>query len=290
MKRIEVFRPVFAAANLLLTMGVANAQGDTTPPNVAFTSPTNLAAFTTLAAPTGTVSDASGVSSVAVYLSKPDSGGIGLPGYPNLRVWWNGTEFTRSRTALPALLDSPNHWIGTYTQPTSDDQYMLEVVATDMAGNVSVPVAGLSRIEIYLDNQCATPILTTPAHGTTLPSLTQITGTAHDRDPVSSSQEGCGVKNVYVYLYRGAGTPTGPEHWDASIRQWVVGVRYYTFQFNQTDEEDVSWSVPSSWLPTPSEMPDGNYRVRVRARDRAGNTSPPSDPPTVTHTITIDAP
>jgi hypothetical protein len=121
-----------------VTRRVIIIQFDITFPSVRFTSPETNTSGRTFPAITGTASDntnsngtgfPSGIAEVQLFIQKGD-------------LYWNGSRFVSTPTALKTRLTNPNSQFTDFryegSLPSAAGEYMLRAVAFDRAGNSSV--------------------------------------------------------------------------------------------------------------------------------------------------------
>lgn len=266
MKKIGMLSPIVAAIGLLLPLTAAHAV-DTIPPSVSITSPTDNALLSAFPTVSGTASDTggSGLSTVQVDISYFHAAPPGLPGG---RRWWTGSGWATRSFALTATVTGGT-WTLPSPYPSEQKSYDIDAVATDVAGNVSATSSVSIKVDLYAPGIS----ITTPDSGITYEGLSA-NGTFADFG---------GVDTVYVYLYRTAGNPSGYEHWNGVTRQWVEGTQYYSY--NASGLTSGTWTVPDSWLPHGAELPNGTYKIKIRALDLVGHITAPLDAPTYTFYI-----
>ncbi len=161
----------------------------------------------------GTASDTvTGVQMVRVGIT-PDGG---------TTTWYDATGTTS--------------WSYPWTFP-ADGSYSITSRATDNAGNVETPSAGVT---VTVDNTVPTSSLTAPAAGTIIyGASTNVTGTAADTGP--------GVQTVEVGITPNGGTTT-----------W--------YPATGTTSWNYPWTLPA----------DGSYKIQTRATDKGNHVEVPA--------------
>ncbi|MDI6791472.1 MAG: Ig-like domain-containing protein, partial [bacterium] len=201
------------------------------------TNPTNEAVINSLAQLTGTAADSfpGVVDWVEISIRR---------GSDNL--YYNGVTWVVSQTWL--LAAGTTNW--TYTWPSlADNNYTIRSRAYDAARNVESPGAGIT---FTLNRSAPTSTVTSPANGTNIKSISQISGTATDDK---------GVAQVEVSIRRNSDS----NYWNGVV--WV-GVQTWV-----TATGTNAWTYPFT-LPTGGSA-DGSYTIQSRATDTAGNVENP---------------
>ncbi|WP_455277618.1 CFI-box-CTERM domain-containing protein, partial [[Eubacterium] cellulosolvens] len=173
--------------------------------------------------------------------------------------YWDGTLWTSSETWLTAV----GPWVSwSYsTLPTWVDgqSYRVRSRATDNVPTVESPTSGNT---FTIDTTIPSSTITYPIHGTTLPILTSITGTASDT--------GSGLDKVQI-LIEDSGTYWTGSTWGGATWLDVSGTS--------------SWSYDSSMVLWPAGP--ATIVIKSRAHDNAGNVESPGLGVTITFDITF---
>jgi hypothetical protein len=235
-----------------VTSATYTIASDVTAPAVAVTSPANGATVTALPTFKGTASDntgGSGMDRVELVFRRASD---------NAR--WNGSAWISTDWGLPCTLSGSN-WTCTGTLPSGanlvDGTYYPKAVAYDKAGNASV-----AEISIKLsrgDKTAPTVKITSPTTGSTITSLTKITGIATDT--------GSGMKKVDLVIRR----VSDSKQWNGSA--WVTTSTDFGLP---TKLSGTGWTVTSpltngATLPAGSNLPKGSYELKAVGYDNAGN-------------------
>ncbi|WP_336777644.1 Ig-like domain-containing protein [Pantoea sp. USHLN256] len=157
-------------------------------------------------------------------------------------------------TAIHSFVSTTSDW--TWQYPTtgrfSDGEHVLRVQAVDKAGNTSVLSDSFT---INVDTQVAQPTISSivdgVAGGVTGAITNDGTGLTNDARPVLSGKVEAGS---LITIYDGS----------TAIHSFVSTTSTWTWQF-----------------PTNGQFSDGEHVLRVKAVDKAGNTSVLSDPFTI---------
>ena len=216
---------------------------DRTPPTISLVAPANGAILTGLTLVRGVAQDNGGVGHVTLTIRRNKDG-----------RYWTGTLWSPLLTTLPATLFG-TVWLYRPVFPTKalqDGLYTLQVTAQDQAGNASGATA-VVRIDATAPVSLT---FTSPAAGTTVPSLTVIRGTAQD------NADGSGLQSVGLYLQRRSDN----KFWTG--RGWSSLPTLLTTRLSGTSV--VTWICVSP-LPTGSTLPATAYALTAIATDRALN-------------------
>jgi hypothetical protein len=178
--------------------------------------------------------------------------------------WWTGTGYssTTERWVLATGTTSWRYSLSSSTFP-GVGSYAIRVRATDNSGNVE------------------TPATTTFVYDTTNPSSTVTFPTNNSSYTTTTWNAGCGVSGVCGTASDAA---SGVQAVEVSIRRGTTTYWNGT-SFASTTEVFLPATGTTSWsfaFPASSFPASGSYRIRVRARDNAGNVQSPS-----TRTITF---
>jgi LmbE family N-acetylglucosaminyl deacetylase len=172
--------------------------------------------------------------------------------------YWNGTGFN-STTELWFSATGTTSWAYTFAASSfpGAGSYTLRVRATDNSSNVATPV---STTFIY-DNTNPTSAVTFPVANASYTSATWNVGCATAGVCGTASDASSGVQGVDVSIRRGAGNYWNGTSFSSTTEIFfpAAGTTSWTFAF------------PASNFPNAA-----SYRIRVRARDNAGNVQSPT--------------
>lgn len=152
------------------------------------------------------------------------------------------------------------------TTDLPDGVYYIQVKAYDQVQNVTITTTRAVTIENVLPTVAFTnPDPAQPS--TTRSTIGPLSGTAQD------NAGGVGLDYVGVQIFRrvGTGTPVVYEYWNGDTSSWESNAMINLTP--PTPNGTYYWSVPSNKLPLGANLPDGDYYVRARAYDRAGNVA-----------------
>jgi LmbE family N-acetylglucosaminyl deacetylase len=227
---------------------------DLTPPNStvgfpASSSMYNATGWTAGCVPAGicgTASDPGGVQRVEVSIRRVST-----------NRWWTGSGYssTTERWFVASGTTSWNYPLASSTFPGAGS-YVVHIRATDNSGNVGSP----PTTTFVYDNTNPSSAFTFPANQGSYTTTTWNAGCA-SRICGTASDATAGVRSVQVSIRRGSG-----NYWNGS-------------SFSSASEVFLTASGTTSWalaFPGSNFPASGNYRVRVRAIDNAGNTEGPS--------------
>ncbi|MDI6791473.1 MAG: Ig-like domain-containing protein, partial [bacterium] len=170
--------------------------------------------------------------------------------------YWNGAAFQSSQVWRMAT--GTASWTSPWPS-VSSDIYNIQSRATDSSSNVEV--YGVGNTFIY-DTVTPGSTITSPANGTYLNTLPQISGTATDNL--------AGVTSVEITIRRNS----DGQYWNGST--W------------QGSESWRSATGTNTWIYTWPAVGSDLYTVRSRATDEAGNIESPGD--SISFTYDISAP
>src|SRR5262249_34473970 len=250
-----------AATNAVraLVVGSANAGAlanakdlvvDTTAPLVGISTPANTSFQKTVAAITGTASDAtSGVTGVTLTLQKPG----------NANGYWNGSSFTGTSGTATVFTASNtgiafSTWSANVSTVTFADgqQYDVNMTATDAATN-----SGTATTSFTFDTTAPAVAVTGPAGSSFVNAVSAITGTSRDAT--------AGVTGGSVTLQK-HGDASG--YWNGSAFTGTSGTAT-VFSASNTGTAFSTWSANVGSVT----FADGQqYDVNASAPDAAGNT------------------
>ena len=204
---------------------------------------------------TGTAADVdSGVNRVLVRVQRIDI---------SPRLYWNGTAWTPNSSYPEATLNSSaSSWTLPSVDLTESGDYRIHVIAYDNAGNFARAADNPSTNFAVANADTTMPIAeaTIPAHATSIsPSTTNISGIASD--------SGSGVYRVLVRVQQSSAVPV--LYWNGT--QWTSNSTFVEASVNQNG---TNWTLPNVDLNS-----IGNYRIRLRVFDNAGNRANPLDNP-----------
>jgi hypothetical protein len=230
----------------------------TAPVTVTITSPAHLSSVRTLASAAGTAADNAGGSGIGrVDLSLRRASDL---------KYWTGTMWSATATQLPTTVSGTN-WSKTNGFPAlgtnvdtqlQEGKFTLLAYAYDKAG---LRTATGARSDITLDRTLPTVAITSPAKGSTVSSLTTLSGTAFDALS--------GVATVNLTLKR----VSDSTFWTGSA--WTAAISTLITPAVPTSGGNATWSYGSSTqpMPTGANLVDGSYVLTARAVDKAGNVS-----------------
>jgi ELWxxDGT repeat protein len=223
---------------------------DSVPPTVAFTSPTDGAAVTTLETIQGTAADNVALRKVDVYLRRGTDS-----------FYWNGTAWVSGRAGRTSILTGSN-WslVGgpTLAQLAPGMTYYLAATVTDAAGLTGSTGIKVSIARTAVRNVPATDItapsvsIESPFNGSNADSLGTIAGTATD------AKGGSGLASVEVTIRRGSDN----AYWSGT--GWATKPTNLTTTLSRAN-----WAYAAS-LKTLE--PGVHYTITAVATDGAGNT------------------
>ena len=193
--------------------------------------------------------DQSGINSVGVRIQQ-------LGTTPSL--FWDGSSFTETPIFHEANLSSDGaSWTLPGVTLDSIGRYRVRVIAHDKAGNISQAFENPETDFLVIPPDTTDPSAqaTTPDSGNfiTVPETIDITGTAFDAES--------GVSSVGVRIQQLGTTPA--MFWDGSSFSNTS-----IFHDALLSGDGTSWTLSGVALVTV-----GRYRIRVIARDKAGNIS-----------------
>jgi hypothetical protein len=230
---------------------------DNIAPQILITQPGARAS--TLGAISGVVgdnADGSGVESVEVRIRRGSD-----------NFYWSGTTWAANATDLPARVVGENWTLssGPTRANLTDGNYIIQAFARDHAGNESSASHGLS-IDV---SQPANMAILSPAHNSTLQSLSQINGTADD------GAGGSGIAFVEILLTRANG-----NSWNGTA--WTSSQTFLTTTQTAVNN-GINWARTSG-LPSGANLPPGTYIILAFAYDGVGNKVG------VSHSFTVASP
>jgi hypothetical protein len=178
--------------------------------------------------------------------------------------WWTGTGYssTTERWVLATGTTSWRYSLASSTFPGAGS-YAIRVRATDNSGNVETPT---TTTFIY-DNTNPTSTVTFPVANASYTTASWNAGCAVPGVCGTAADASSGPRGVEVSVRRGSG-----NYWNGTS---FASATEIFLPANGTTSW--SFSFPASNFPNAA-----NYRIRVRARDNAGNVQSPS-----TRTITF---
>lgn len=169
-------------------------------------------------------------------------------------LYWNGTAWAATVTNLPARVMGEDWTLS--SGPThanlADGNYIIQAFARDYMGNVSSDTHGLG-IDV---SQPANMGITTPAHNSTLQSLSQINGIADD------GAAGSGIAFVEVLLTRANGDSWNGTAWTSS--------QTFLSTTQTAVNNGINWTRTNG-LPSGANLAPGTYTVFAVAYDQVGN-------------------
>jgi hypothetical protein len=228
-------------------------QAETTPPVVAFTSPTNSQQIVNFSNIAGTVADIATVQQVTFSIYNQNSG-----------QWWNGTNFQGNQTALPVTLT------GTNWSPASSvglpaiccgQYYQLSVTVTDALANVGITT-------ITVQSEKTPPVITFAplANGEVASNLSAIGGSVTD----SFTSVASVVFTIWEQDING-----GPGRW------WNGTNFQGSLVMLPASISGTNWS-PTSGFVFPALNSGQSYQIMAMATDALSNSA--------SATITVQSP
>jgi hypothetical protein len=237
----------------------------------------------------GTASDnagGSGIHKMFTLVLRPKSGG----GYEYWglnketgRYEWSSIQRQTASLVTPVGGQSVT-WSRTNGLPKGADlppgTYYARARAYDAAGNNKYST--LNTFTVVSDT--VSPVaaaVTSPAHNSSLSSLSAIEGTASD------NEGGSGINRVFVKLWRSV---DGANQWwglnpSSGVYEWSTTERTLRADtVTPLNAINVTWSLNSN-LPSGDNLPSGTYSVNARAYDVVGNNKY-----SATNTFTVTAP
>lgn len=228
---------------------------DGIPPTLAIQSPSDGTTVASLTAISGTASDGTDPSATGVA-------SVGLNIYQN-GEFWNGSSWTPGMATVYATLDGSGGW--SYTNLPAGGNlrtgpYVISAHATDGAGNVSQPQAGVTSSVVTLDQSPPEVAISQPADGSTITSPSYGFHGTFDDDHA--------LERVVLFIRRNAdGT-----YWNGS--GWISEA----LSANLPSSLNLSNNTWQSSGPLPSaggnpftQMVNGSYNFIAIAIDDAGN-------------------
>jgi hypothetical protein len=232
---------------------------DSTPPTLSIQLPAHNSTITVFYSLRGTASDGtgSGIATNKVFFTIYQDGDF-----------WTGIHWKSGTTAQdPEVLLSTEVVAGEWyfsALPEGPDartgQYAVSAFTRDNAGNLSVPVGGVTSSIFNVDRDPPTVSITGPADGSLVTNLTQVTGIANDNQ---------GVADVRYYIYRfsdgkfwdgsswgGGGPADRPTTYNSGTHQWAS-----------------TGSLPTVGPSVGNQLTDGSYNFIAIAYDNAGQTN-----------------
>ena len=172
--------------------------------------------------------------------------------------WWTGSGWGGFRYNA-ATVASPGSASTTFSylfNPPAGASFGYQVRAGDAGGNVSAPTAWRTFFgqASTPDTQAPSSTVTSPASGATVSLPVQIAGSVTDN---------VGVTQVEVAIRNNA------------TMQWWTGSGWGAFRYNVATVTSPG-SPSTTWSYQFAPPAGGFYGYQVRARDAAGNTSPPT--------------
>ena len=227
--------------------GTTPPDPDTQAPSPTVSSPGNAATVSLPVHIEGDVSDDVGVSQVEIAIR--DNATL---------QWWNGTGWGtfRYNVATIAVPGAPSTtWSYTFAPPVGGS-YGYQVRARDAAGNISPPTPWrrFTAQAVDPDTQAPSPTVSSPGNAATVSLPVHIGGDVSDD---------VGVSQVEIAIR------------DNATMQWWNGTSWGTFRYNVATIA-VPDAPSTTWSYTFAPPTGGSYGYQVRARDAAGNISPPT--------------
>jgi len=178
--------------------------------------------------------------------------------------WWTGTGYssTTERWVLATGTTSWRYSLASSTFP-GVGSYVIRVRATDNSGNVETP--GSTTFVYDTTNPSST--VTFPINNASYTTATWNAGCPVSGVCGTASDANSGVQAVEVSIRRGTTTYWNGTSFSSTTEVFLPATGTTTWSF----------AFPASKFPA-----SGSYRIRVRARDNAGNIQSPS-----TRTITF---
>ncbi|MFH1784085.1 MAG: DUF2341 domain-containing protein [bacterium] len=202
---------------------------DASAPSSSVTSPADAAVLGSLTTISGTASDSlSGVSNVGVSIKRTSD-----------NKYWDGDSWEVTQAWLTAT--GTTSWTYSYTPP-ADGNYVFQSRGTDDVGNVETPGAGNT---ISYDTTAPASAVGSPVNGTTVGSLTTISGAASDAI--------AGVSSVGISIKR----TSDNKYWDGD--SWESSQTWLTA------------TGTTSWTYSYTPDADGTYLFQSRATDAVTN-------------------
>jgi len=174
-------------------------------------------------------------------------------------AWWTGTEWSTYTIKWLDVTAPYDNW--SYTTGdiwTSNRRYYINTKAWDKAEPSNEEMA-ISTMSFVIDRSSPTSEINTPQNNAALSSRpTQITGTSKDDEALSVK---AGIDKVWIEI-QDITLSTQP-FWNSNTASWQSAEFWI-----ETDNNEPDWIVSintNAWTDT------HQYRLRIKAQDRAGN-------------------
>jgi hypothetical protein len=253
-----------AAGTSASTPSATNVTVDKTLPIVTITAPLTKAIAPNIASIDGKATEAY-LSKVDVKLQRKVGTTVQYWGSRSGTLGW-GTDVLTVPATLGGAAPNRTWSVPAASLPTGtnlvDGEHTITATATDAAGNSA---ATATATTVTIDKTAPTTVvITTPAQGSSLTSLTKVAGTATD------NTGGSGLARVDVFLRRGAAGSY--QYWalrgtgTTAAYRWGSSVTPMTTTLSGT-----GWSRTTDW-PSGADLPATTYTVQATAYDKAGNS------------------
>jgi hypothetical protein len=168
----------------------------------------------------------------------------------------NGRTWNYSTTSTRTVRDWDSLPTTSAPFPLTPGVYSVTAVPYDQAGNKGVPVT----VNVNVDSVAPTLKVASPVRNSIIPLISSIEGTVADLG-------GSGLQSVQVSLLRSPNRDNFYPllYWNG--KRWENNERVLPLQM----AGGRWWSTAT--LPMGGNLVDGDYRVMIRAKDRAGNTN-----------------
>ena len=237
-----------------------NITPDTNPPSGSVTSPANNASIqpdASVAINGESSDDLSGVNRVFVRVQRRDV---------SPKSYWNGTTWQSnnlSGTFRSATVNSDGNWTLTGVDLSQPGSYRITLKIRDFAGNTSTTQNPYS--DFTVEQTDTTPpggSVTSPANSASIQPAASVAINGESSDDLS------GVNRVFVRVQRRDVSPK--SYWNGTT--WQSTNLSGTFR-SATVDSDGNWNLTGVDLSQP-----GSYRITLKIRDFAGNTSTTQNP------------
>ncbi|MBI4376909.1 MAG: hypothetical protein HY549_10725, partial [Elusimicrobia bacterium] len=287
-----VSRAVDLLGNTDVTYSTLTFIVDRSTPTAAFTLPALASIYIStnnFTISSGTFSDPvtggnipSGVVQVQLQIEDISAGVHSIPGG---QPWWNGASWQVGETSTNSLVwtstwsyinvpaTSPNDFVRNQASPDGR-QYMLRIVARDLAGNRGLfsPAENIATARLTFDGTAPKAYIVSPAgpDDGDVTTLATISGTALDPEINDSSSA---IRSVAVSIQNdptnSISDPNRGRYWNAGSNSWV-GTQFW----NSTTWDGANWTFNDSDLDA-NLLIGSRYIIISTATDKAGNVEVP---------------